>query len=372
MEVPSETESEPEPELSFSDTESSRYSFHSSDEDEVNEKTENVAAADDPIHDNNSRDSSPHHSDDKSKPDQGQQSPSESESDSDTPCSVSSDRKEVRGKKRKRKTGSNRKEKRFTCRFSACSKQFASKPSLDKHVIRTHTNERPFPCPEVDCEYRGKIKADLQSHRLAVHFNDIPGITIYTCSYPGCGKQSGFKKYIEQHERDCHSDEKPFPCPHSGCNFRTKRMGNLNDHLKSSKHSPDHQPLRKNSSISCRFPGCSARLGSKHTLGLHFVRAHTNERPFPCPESDCEFRGKTKCDISTHIRRSHSDERPFSCPDTICVYSTKTRGDLNKHIKAGRHISSMILCDEPGCGFKSVLMKLMQVHQEKMHGNKIQ
>ena len=57
----------------------------------------------------------------------------------------------------------------FDCPF--CSKIFSFKSHLDRH-LRTHTNERPYPCPV--CDHKAKHKNDILRHLASIH----PGISV--------------------------------------------------------------------------------------------------------------------------------------------------------------------------------------------------
>lgn len=62
--------------------------------------------------------------------------------------------------------------------------------------MRTHTNEKPFECPE-----------------------------------PGCGKTFALQSALTIHMR-VHTGEKPFKCPHPGCGMAFAESSNLSKHVK--------------------------------------------------------------------------------------------------------------------------------------------
>lgn len=68
--------------------------------------------------------------------------------------------------------------------------------------MRTHTNEKPFACPE-----------------------------------PGCGKSFALQSALTIHMRT-HTGEKPFKCPYPGCGMAFAESSNL------SKHAKTHIPKR--------------------------------------------------------------------------------------------------------------------------------
>lgn len=80
--------------------------------------------------------------------------------------------------------------KKHICDY--CSKRFRTKLNLKVH-IRSHTNERPFICPE-ECGKSFKTYSAVNNHRAA------------------------------------HSTDKKFECPVSECSYRTTTKANLNIH----------------------------------------------------------------------------------------------------------------------------------------------
>ena len=85
-----------------------------------------------------------------------------------------------------------------------------------------------------------------------------------------CGKVSPNVGELRKHQR-AHSIEKPFKCPLSNCDFRTRHPHNVKHHM----------------------------------------RSHTDERPWVC--GICGIRMKTKDQLSSHQWRKHNDEKPLSC-----------------------------------------------------------
>lgn len=89
--------------------------------------------------------------------------------------------------------------------------------------MRTHTNEKPFECPE-----------------------------------PGCGKTFALQSALTIHMR-VHTGEKPFKCPHPGCGMAFAESSNLSKHVKT--HLPrmgtPSQPVQSAGRRKRRFTSAS-------------------------------------------------------------------------------------------------------------------
>lgn len=53
-------------------------------------------------------------------------------------------------------------------------------------------------------------------------------------------------------------------------------------------------------------------------------KQRSTERPFECPEPDCDKTFKMKDAYTNHIKQVHSTERPFKCPDPGCDKANNT------------------------------------------------
>jgi hypothetical protein len=67
--------------------------------------------------------------------------------------------------------------------------------------------------------------------------------------------------------------------------------------------------------------GCSRQFSVKNLLEKHFKHAHSDERPFPCPEYTCSYKSKTQKDLNRHIKNRHS-QRDLVPGETIHDQST--------------------------------------------------
>ncbi|KAL3858922.1 hypothetical protein ACJMK2_009171 [Sinanodonta woodiana] len=190
----------------------------------------------------------------------------------------------------------------FTCR---------SRSVLMEHEARKHTNEKPFKCQVVGCEYASKCKTDLDRHQSK------------------------------------HATEKIHKCPH--CDFTTKWRRNIRHHLMT--HTTDRP-------FSCDICGFSFKR--YQDLRYHLYR-HSDEKPIKCDQ--CGFRCKTNFELRCH-QLKHSDVRQFRCSFPGCTQMTKTKSDLTKHMKIHTTERNQ-KCPECGKGFKTI--SAMKKHQQRVH-----
>ena len=71
-------------------------------------------------------------------------------------------------------------EKPYTCNF--CEKRFTQKGNLDAH-LKTHTKEKPYPCPHPRCEKKFSFKSSMLSHVKQNHNGHQ--LTVATQHLPG-------------------------------------------------------------------------------------------------------------------------------------------------------------------------------------------
>jgi len=194
---------------------------------------------------------------------------------------------------------------------SVCKRAFREARYLKKHML-IHTDERPYTCQDCGrrcrtsthlkvhingvhlreklqkkhvCSVCGTYVANLKDHIVRIHTNVRP----YHCET--CDKAFKTKATLAIH-RTVHSSEKPFVCSTCGKRFRVDTL--LKRHIMI--HSGE-QPYE------CSV--CRMRFNQSNSMQRHML-THTGEQPYSC--SDCGKRF-TQCGGLASHRLRHCPER---------------------------------------------------------------
>ncbi|WP_252176676.1 C2H2-type zinc finger protein [Endozoicomonas sp. 4G] len=200
-------------------------------------------------------------------------------------------------------------------------------------------------------------------------------------------------------------------CDHEGCDYRTKRSGDLKRHKQI--HLPADQRPKKPKMHHCDHEGCNYSTGNKGHLKIHKqIHLPANQRPkkpkiYQCEHEDCDYSasraenlkwhkqthlpadqklGAHQCDhggcnyrtrYSTHLKihkQTHlpADQRSkrlkeHQCDHERCNYRTDQVSNLNRHKqthlpadqRANRH-----RCDHQGCNYSTHQTSDLKRHKQ--------
>ncbi|KAL1894215.1 hypothetical protein Sste5346_006001 [Sporothrix stenoceras] len=258
--------------------------------------------------------------------------------------------------------------KTIPCTWPNCTKTFNRPARLTAH-LRSHTNDRPFKCPDCDKTYleekhlRQHIKgshsqerqyvcsecdkAFLTATRLRRHAAVHEGQDRFRCRGYDDNCTKTFRKHqtLQRHIRVDHLHQPAFACTHEittpgvvggapatkkPCEAVFESTGALRRHVERDHTAPKFwcEECGKNGANSTGGIGFATRA----LLEAHMRHAHVD-----CPFCDTRFSGPAE--LHKHIDMHHSgksvaDRKTIACPHAGCSKTFTRRANLNVHIRA--------------------------------------
>lgn len=257
--------------------------------------------------------------------------------------------------------------KTIPCTWPNCTKTFNRPARLTAH-LRSHTNDRPFKCPDCDKTYleekhlRQHIKgshsqerqyvcsecdkAFLTATRLRRHAAVHEGQDRFRCRGYDERCTKTFRKHqtLQRHIRVDHLHQPAFACTHEittpgvggapgtkkPCEAVFESTGALRRHVERDHTAPK---------FWCEECG---KNGANMTGGIGFatralLEAHMRHAHVDCPFCDTRFSGPAE--LHKHIDMHHSgksvaDRKTIACPHAGCSKTFTRRANLNVHIRA--------------------------------------
>lgn len=257
--------------------------------------------------------------------------------------------------------------KTISCTFPDCRKLFNRPAKLAQH-LRSHTNTRPYVCPNSSCAKDFLRDSHLKHHIKSQHSD----VRDYVCDWDGCGKSFITGTRLRRHNA-VHKGENKIRCVIIGCGQVFRKHGTLQKHIKvvHEGKSPFVCTLQSEEGEDCgtgfdaasklkshegRVHGgkrfwctlCSSNtqengIGTdQETLGMRFstyteLQAHLGrEHPPTC--TDCGLQCKSQRELKAHVDILHGsfgvdERRTHACPEPECGRGFTKKGNLNAHIK---------------------------------------
>ncbi|ESK93678.1 transcription factor iiia [Moniliophthora roreri MCA 2997] len=160
----------------------------------------------------------------------------------------------------------------------------------------------------------------------------------YACTYDGCTKAYTKPSRLAEHERS-HTGQRPFVC--SICNKSYLRESHLQAHARS--HLPDSEKP-----FVCPQENCNKRFWTQQHLRTH-VDWHNGAKPFACSEPECNEAFPKHHQLRTHKCTAHAPPgtKPYPCTHPGCTKSFDTNQHLRTHFKV--HNEKRYTCAHQTC-----------------------
>ena len=127
---------------------------------------------------------------------------------------------------------------------------------------------------------------------------------------------------------------------------------------------PKINPIK---SYACDRDGCSVVLKTLQTLQTHIKKDHLG---FKCDVQGCAYVTVSLASLRKHSAK-HSSEQPFVCSVDGCGTRFKKPWGLREHMKfIHSGTAEEVMCDWPGCHYKTIYPRTMKKHFLRHQGMK--
>ena len=191
----------------------------------------------------------------------------------------------------------------------------------------------------------------------------------YRCEEEGCNYESKRIGNLKQHLWHTHNigDEEMFKCDQEECNYECKFKGSLTQHLWQ-VHSIGNGEI-----VECEEEGCNATFKRDACLKRHLKQVHNigDGEIFICEEKGCDFNCKSKSHLKEHLWQVHDigNGEILECEIEGCKHKTKRKTDLKKHLWQVHNIGEgeIFECEVEDCVYKTKRKGDLNIHLWRVH-----
>ncbi|KAI8097026.1 uncharacterized protein BX664DRAFT_292299 [Halteromyces radiatus] len=214
------------------------------------------------------------------------------------------------------------------CPYDDCDRVFTQKPKLTDH-IRSHTGEKPFACPFPNCN-----KTYRRKGQLTVHCRLHDPATTRTLKCDQCEQAFNLKHHLQRHKEKIHQVPLSFRCQWPDCTAAYAKKYQLRRHMCIHTNKKPHP---------CNHPGCEASFDYKSRLQYHQDTVHSAIQRYICTEPGCNMKFTKWSQLQTHVNTGH----PVECD--VCHKQFGRQALLNRHIKGTHMLKEEVHCEWEGC-----------------------
>ena len=205
------------------------------------------------------------------------------------------------------------------------------------------------------CSFSNIRPCKVQEHITRRHTNNRP----FKCTHSGCDYVTSTKTQLTQHRVHKHDAENAtgdFRCDYDSCTYSSSRLQLVKLHARIHMTKPDDVELEKSTKFKCSK--CNFKVAEQFRLNRH-MKIHDSVPEVNLKCHLCEFKGRKEGGLKGHLRRIHNipprdaitckscdftsftvitmekheskckGEMPYSC--TKCDFKTSVMGNLYKH-----------------------------------------